>query len=84
MAASPDSWDFLLLRLRELRLPLLMGSANRTSWPTAERISDHSPIIVDLPLQEPSLRKAKRMTNHGCCLYSDSRSVGIFFQETRL
>ncbi len=26
----------------------------------------------------------KRMTNHGCCPYSDSRSVGILFQETRL
>jgi hypothetical protein len=24
------------------------------------------------------------MTNHGCCPYSDSRSVGILFQETRL
>jgi hypothetical protein len=36
MAASPHSWDFLLLRLRELRLPLLRGSASRTSGPTAK------------------------------------------------
>jgi hypothetical protein len=41
MAASPHSWDFLLLRLRELRLPLLRGSASRTSGPTANR----SPIF---------------------------------------
>jgi len=35
MAASPHSWDFLLLRLRELRLPLLRGSGSGTSGPTA-------------------------------------------------
>jgi hypothetical protein len=29
MAASPRSWDFLLLRLRELRLPLLRVSTSR-------------------------------------------------------
>jgi hypothetical protein len=28
--------------------------------------------------------EAKRMTNHGYCSYSDSRSVGMLFQETRL
>jgi hypothetical protein len=43
MAASPHSWDFLLLRLRELRLPLLRGSASRTSEPTAKSIADILP-----------------------------------------
>ena len=43
MAASPHSWDFLLLRLRELRLPLLRGSASRTSGPTAKSIADILP-----------------------------------------
>jgi hypothetical protein len=43
MAASPHSWDFLLLRLRELRLPLLRGSASRTPEPTAKSIADILP-----------------------------------------
>ena len=43
MAASPHSWDFLLLRLRELRLPLLRGSASRTPGPTAKSIADIPP-----------------------------------------
>src|SRR5258708_2199813 len=43
MAASPQSWDFLMLRLRELRLPLLRGSASRTSGPTAKSIADIPP-----------------------------------------
>jgi hypothetical protein len=43
MAASLHSWDFLLLRLRELRLPLLRGSASRTSGPTAKSIADILP-----------------------------------------
>ena len=43
MAASAHSWDFLLLRLRELRLPLLRGSASRTLGPTAKSIADILP-----------------------------------------
>ena len=43
MAASPHSWDFLLLRLRELRLPLLRGSGSGTSGPTAKSIADILP-----------------------------------------
>jgi len=43
MAASPHSWDFLLLRLRELRLPLSRDSASRTSGPTAKSIADILP-----------------------------------------
>src|SRR4029077_15399244 len=43
IAARPHSWDFLLLRVRELRLPLLRGSASRTSGPTAKSISDIPP-----------------------------------------
>src|SRR5258708_40232273 len=43
MAASPQSWDFLMLRLRELRLPLLRGSASRMPGPTAKSIADIPP-----------------------------------------
>jgi len=45
MAASPHSWDFLLLRLRELPLPLLRGLAGRTSGPTAKSIAN---ILIEL------------------------------------
>jgi hypothetical protein len=37
MAASAHSWDFLLLRGRVPALPLLRGSASRTSGRTANQ-----------------------------------------------
>src|SRR4029077_2401691 len=43
VAASPHSWDFLLLRLRELRLSLLRGSASGTLGPTAKPLADILP-----------------------------------------
>ena len=68
MAASPHSWDFLLLRLRELRLPLLRGSASRTSGPTAKSIADilprggwQSKISGSASLETEYLRRVTRL-----------------------
>jgi len=45
MAASAHSWDFLLLRLRELRLPLLRGPASRMSGPMLARRRTDSVLL---------------------------------------
>ena len=47
MAASPHSWDFLLLRLRELRLPL-SRETRRIASNDLERRREFSRIIRHL------------------------------------
>jgi hypothetical protein len=81
MAASAHSWDFLLLRLRELRLPLLRGLGSGKKG--AKQLSQSRIFFLLVATSLTFLAAHRLLFGATFRLFCTADSIGIR-QETRL